>query len=453
MRTGKPRLAVCLAVLVVLIGSASAVGTGPAGASVTRVVKTLAPGLTLTEITLSGGPVRIRVLTVDPTKVVMVTPTLAGGTFGNLATVSDMARANGAVAAVNGDFGVWPARPTHSFTDGGAVYDTGSLDSAFAVRDDETHSYAASARVHVVGRVAGSSSTFKVNVWNTGNPKTGQVAGYTPVGGSLAQPPSSGCFARLLPSGGLAWTTGNVGIARTYTVDAMKCQSFRMAPNGGVVLASLKSGGGAATVQSLTPGATVSLTWTIGAFTDVSSSIGGGPMLVVDNRNVAPRGCGYLCSMNPRTGVGVTKTGKVLLVTVDGRNSGWSTGLTLTGFANEMKSLGAVNAMNLDGGGSTTMWTKRFGLVNKPTDCLPRICQRDVSTAVLVLPAGKAGPPIAAPAVASPAAALAAWQRMLADPGSTGGYMDALAGGVLGGGAPTAEDVRIAAAFRRSTGR
>jgi len=453
VRTGRPKLAVCLAVLVVLIGSASAFGTGSAGASVTRVVRTLAPGLTLTQITKSSGPQRIRVLTVDPTKVVMVTPTLAGGAFGNLATVGQMATANGALAAVNGDFGVWPARPIHSLTLGGSVYDTGSLDSAFAVSTDETHSYAARARVHVTGQITGSASTFKVNIWNTGKPKTGQVAGYTPVGGSLEPPPSSGCFARLVPSGGLAWTTGHVGIARPYTVDAMKCQSSRMALNGDVVLASTASGTGASTIRSLTPGATVTLTWVIGSFTDVGSSVGGGPMLVVNGKIVAPRGCGYLCSTNPRTGVGVTKTGKVLLVTVDGRNPRWSVGMTLTDFANQMKSLGAVNAMNLDGGGSTTMWTKRFGLVNKPTDCLPGICQRSVTTAILILPTDEAGPPIAAPAVASPAAALATWQRMLADPGSTGGYMDALAGGYLARGPVPAADVRLAAEFRRSVGR
>ena len=453
VRTGRTRLALCLAVLVVLIGSASAFGSEPAGASVSKVVRTLAPGLTLTEITQSSGPIRIRVLTVDPTKVVMITPVMAGGAFGNLATVSSMARANGAVAAVNGDFGVWPARPTHSFTRNGTVYDTGSLDSAFAVSADEMHSYAASARVHVTGQVAGATSTFKVNMWNTGRPATGQIGGYTPVGGSLVPPPSSGCFARLVPSGGLAWTAGHAGISRAYTVDVMKCQSTRMQLNGNVVLAATKSGSGATTVQSLAPGATVSLTWTIGSYTDVSSSIGGGPMLVVNGRIVAPRGCGYLCSINPRTGVGITKTGKVLLVTVDGRNPGWSEGMTLTDFATEMKNLGAVNAMNLDGGGSTTMWTKRYGLVNKPTDCLPSICQRAVTTAILVLPRAKPGAPIAAPAVASPAAALAAWQRMLADPGSTGGYMDALASGALGPAPVPASDLRIASAFRRSLDR
>jgi hypothetical protein len=452
VRTGRTRLALCAALLLALTGSASAFGTEPAGASVSKVVHQLAPGLTLTEIRLSNGPQRIRVLTVDPTKVVMVTSTLAAPTFGTFATVGSMAASNGAIAAVNGDYGTWPERPVHSYTHDGTVFATGSLDSAFAVTADEKHSYTGSVRVHVVGSLAGSTSTFKVNTWNTGKPKTGQVAGYTAVGGSVAPPPSSGCYARLIPAGGMSWQAGRVGISRTYTVDAMKCQSSRMALNGDVLLASTQVGNGAATVQTLVPGASVTLSWTIGTWADVASSIGGGPMLVVGGKVVAPTGCGYLCSVNPRTGVGVTKTGKVLLVTVDGRNPGWSYGMTLSAFANEMKNLGSVNAMNLDGGGSTTMWTKRYGLVNKPTDCLPVICQRDVSSAILVLPKSEAGAPIAPPPAVAPAAAAAAWQQMLSDPGSTGGYMDALAGGALRGGTPTAADLRIAAAFRRSAG-
>jgi uncharacterized protein YigE (DUF2233 family) len=449
VRIGRTRLALCLVALTVLTGSASAFGTEPAGASVVKVV--LAPGVTMTKITLSSGPVRIRVLTIDPRKAAMVTSTLAGQTFGQLATVSSMGQAHGAVAAVNGDYGVWPARPIHSFTHNGSLYDTGSLDSAFAVSADETHAFAARVSPHVVGAIAGSGSAFTVDTWNAGKPSSGQVAGYTPVGGSVSPPPSSGCFARLVPSGGMSWGTGHVGITRQYTVDAMACQSSRLAMNGDVLLVSTRTGTGATTVQSLVPGTGVALTWTMGTWSDIASSVGGGPPLVAGGTIVAPKGCGSLCSLNPRTGVGVTATGRILLVTVDGRNPGWSIGMTLSDFAAEMKQLGAVNAINLDGGGSSTMWTKKFGLVNEPTDCLPSICQRSISNAILVLPRTASGPPIAQPAVATPAAALAAWQRVVADPGSTGGYLDAASRGVLGRVLLPAADRRIAGAFRRSS--
>jgi exopolysaccharide biosynthesis protein len=54
-----------------------------------------------------------------------------------------------------------------------------------------------------------------------------------------------------------------------------------------------------------------------------------------------------------RTIVGINAKGDLLMVTVDGRQPGVSEGATLTGEAALMKSLGAVSAMNLDGGGST----------------------------------------------------------------------------------------------------
>lgn len=60
-------------------------------------------------------------------------------------------------------------------------------------------------------------------------------------------------------------------------------------------------------------------------------------------------------TLHPRTGAGVTADGKLLLVTVDGRNSAHSLGVTTIELAEILLGLGAVNAINLDGGGSTTM--------------------------------------------------------------------------------------------------
>jgi hypothetical protein len=132
--------------------------------------------------------------------------------------------------------------------------------------------------------------------------------------------------------------------------------------------------------------------------------------------------------------------------------------MTLTDFAKEMIRLGAVRAMNLDGGGSTTLWTKRFGLVNRPTDCLPKICERDVSSAVLVLPSSEKEAPIAAPRRTAMSANAprsgGATNAGALDPGSTGGYLDALTRGALGKvGALPASYLRAAAAFRASTAR
>jgi exopolysaccharide biosynthesis protein len=69
----------------------------------------------------------------------------------------------------------------------------------------------------------------------------------------------------------------------------------------------------------------------------------------------------------PRTMAGIDKRGRLLLATVDGRLSGGSEGFTLSEGAAFMRSLGAVEALNLDGGGSTAMAVKG-ALVNNPSD-------------------------------------------------------------------------------------
>lgn len=76
---------------------------------------------------------------------------------------------------------------------------------------------------------------------------------------------------------------------------------------------------------------------------------------------------GWVRQRNPRTMVGVDARGQVLLVAVDGRQAGRSPGLSILEAAQVMRALGAVTAMNLDGGGSTTM-VLDGQVVNRPSD-------------------------------------------------------------------------------------
>ena len=75
----------------------------------------------------------------------------------------------------------------------------------------------------------------------------------------------------------------------------------------------------------------------------------------------------------PRTAIGVKADGKVIFYTIDGRQSGLSVGASMTQVANRLKELGCVNAVCLDGGGSTTIGTTNpgsngFSVVNSPSD-------------------------------------------------------------------------------------
>jgi exopolysaccharide biosynthesis protein len=105
------------------------------------------------------------------------------------------------------------------------------------------------------------------------------------------------------------------------------------------------------------------------------NTVTGSTRLLTNGVVKAPSTCCSLCDLNPRTAAGLTlNNSKLILMTVDGRETGISDGVTLVELAGYMANYGATNAINLDGGGSSTMvanyYDDRGGgvLVNKPSD-------------------------------------------------------------------------------------
>jgi exopolysaccharide biosynthesis protein len=118
-----------------------------------------------------------------------------------------------------------------------------------------------------------------------------------------------------------------------------------------------------------------------------TSVIGGGPQLIKGGRveitNAAEKILpSFVNDGHPRTAIAKLKSGQILLVTVDGRQPGESIGMSLTMLADLLIEFGAVEAINLDGGGSTAMFI-RNKLVNNPSDAAG---ERPVSDAILVYP-------------------------------------------------------------------
>ena len=69
---------------------------------------------------------------------------------------------------------------------------------------------------------------------------------------------------------------------------------------------------------------------------------------------------------HPRTAIGTDKKGNVYLIVVDGRSKGNAEGVTIAELTNVCEWLGLRDAINLDGGSSSTMWGAKDGVINYP---------------------------------------------------------------------------------------
>lgn len=129
--------------------------------------------------------------------------------------------------------------------------------------------------------------------------------------------------------------------------------------------------------------------------------VNGGPWLIRDGRLhvdvvadgiLYPENPAFLYNWgikrNPRVMLGIDRAGRLILVTADGRQPGYSDGLSLLEGARFLRRLGAVEAINLDGGGSVSL-AVRGRLDNRPSN--KEEGERTVGDALLFVPARAKG--------------------------------------------------------------
>jgi hypothetical protein len=174
----------------------------------------------------------------------------------------------------------------------------------------------------------------------------------------------------------------------TATVRTISTTGNAVIPRDGIVLVA--TGDAAAIAQTLTPDANlqllINLTPLDASFDprDIVWAIGGGPRLVRNGQvsveyaaeNFSAK---FAETKHPRTAVGL-KSDALLFVVVDGRQPGYSEGMTLFELAEFLRNVGCTDALNLDGGGSTTLWV-RGAIVNRPSDGR----ERPIANALLLL--------------------------------------------------------------------
>src|SRR5215208_1153471 len=369
----------------------------PTSAAATEV----APGVVWTQIVREAGPVRINVLELDPA---LVHGVLSNNRIAGRERVSRMGRRVGAVAGVNG--GYWRAS--------GDPVGVLAIDGTLLSEPLEGRT----ALVMDAGKAGVGSIRFSGSVTINGVERlidgVDRVRGLVPAcGGRGGDIPTTRPNAVLTctDSSELVLLSPNYGarppreggveaVLRDGTVAAVRAPGSGPVPRDGLLLTG--SGDAARFLRNAAlprSRAEIRLTLTsAGRPLELGQQrlvVSAGPRLLRGGRvAVAARAEGFappqapafygtfVAARQPRTLAGVRADGTLLLVTVDGRRPGWSTGMTLAEAARLMRSLGARDALNLDGAGSTTM-TVRGQVVNRPSDPGG---ERRVSNGVYALP-------------------------------------------------------------------
>lgn len=332
--------------------------------------RTVAPGLRYRSMRRGtpDGPLSIHVMAVDP-KVpgIRIAPALAGtrGRFG-LEAVSKIAQRHKAIAAINGAYFGRGGQPLGLLMIQGELL-TGPIYARTAlVLGSSGAVIERSATVAVLELPQGQS----VEVDGVNQPRwDDQIVVYTDRYGDRTRTEAKGRTFEAAVQNGRVVAIASADLA---------------IPRGGYVVSAM--GGSAEWLERvLAMGAAVSLKNTLSdVYEGVEHVLAGGPRLLESGSpkitsDVERFQADVVRGRAPRTAVGVTPTGELLLVAVDGRDSRHSIGLTLTELASLMQELGAQDALNLDGGGSTTAYLEGQTL-NRPSDG----SERAVSNALLI---------------------------------------------------------------------
>ena len=110
-----------------------------------------------------------------------------------------------------------------------------------------------------------------------------------------------------------------------------------------------------------------------------------GPLLLHDDKQPKLDSNSFSITRHPRSAIAITDNNRVLMITVDGRDAN-SAGMSLFELRSILRWMHCKDGVNLDGGGSTTLWVKNQGVVNYPSDNAKwdHKGQRKVANVVLV---------------------------------------------------------------------
>ncbi len=315
------------------------------------LIKTVAPGIKHIRLTkyYDGKPVKLNIVQVDRKLAsnFEIKPVLSSSASNlkSRRTITTIAKNSNSIVALNGTFfkpetGV----PLGTLMIDGKLYTGPIYDRvAMGISDNGFEM----ARVQMNSTIKSGNTTVTID--NINQPR--MLATYT-----LAYTKDWGTTAPPSPKYGMQIAV------QDNRVIASSTSALNIPENGYVIvgpiskLESIANSGKAEVKIGTTPN-----------WKNVKHIISGGPYLVKNSEiyvDMTAQKLGAIGGKNPRSAIGYTADGDLVMVAVDGRE-GSSVGMTLMQLANFMKSAGCTNAMNLDGGGSTVMYVNGQ-VVNNP---------------------------------------------------------------------------------------
>jgi hypothetical protein len=340
-----------------------------AAAAVPVRAQTLLPGVVYSrQVEFTGhGPVVVNVITAPkPTGLYALKPVLSNNAILGRERVTSMQKrvsAEATVAGVNGDLFSWTdGHPTGGLIRDG-ILDSGPVDFRSTVGID-TDGVLHVERVRLAGTWQGSGQRRIIGINEV--PRPNRTTLYTRAWGARTPAENTGAQAIIQPFPVTKPNTPLTGVVTQYASGGNQ-----PIPADGAVLVARGSQAGFLSAEA-PQGATVTVLLTLTPpWANVPDALGGGPVIVRDGKPIFRSLEGFttdqLAYRHPRTGVGQTADGRILLVAVDGRQPGYSTGLTNFELALAMMRMGCVTASALDAGGSTTM-AFDGKLLNRPSD-------------------------------------------------------------------------------------
>ncbi len=351
----------------------------------TQDLKTVADGVEFaeTEQRLSGEPVRIFLLRLDPAKVRLDVHHAGDAAIGT-ETTSSIARRHHAIAAINAGF--------------------------FRLDSSEFAGEAAGV-LYIDKKLLSESLNGRIAVFiENGKHETKIDIAHLNIGGSIKIKDKiltvSGINREIKPNEAVLYTSefpsALVARNRDLQIVVVNGQIIDIKPNGGTnlipkngfVLAAngdkavkladaARIGRRAQYFDDLLaePGerkASVAFARAEDITNGVSQLISGGEVKITWQQEKAS--ASFAENRHPRTAIAKLRDGKILLAAVDGRQPNVSVGMTLAELAEFLLKMGATDAANLDGGGSTTMFVDGK-VVNTPSD---KTGERRIGDAILV---------------------------------------------------------------------